>query len=410
MTSGVRRDAATHTDVTATLLDLVRATSVSPDNRAAAEALFRILSARGFSVRTDDWGNVIGRMDFGPGPVVLYDAHIDTVEIGNESSWHHDPRGEQVGDRVVGRGTVDTKGPLAAAIHAAELLAGEPAVSGSLVLSGSVDEELAEGPSLGRILDNVAPDVVVIGEPSACLLRVGQRGRAEIIIEVTGTSSHSAFPAAGVNAAQVMTDVISSLRSMSFRSDPSLGSGELTLVSVHSEPYPSQSTTPARCLAVFDRRSVVGENSSHIIYEITSIAEPVARRWGANVAVRLAHASWRTWRGYDVDVPVFAPAWLQPVDEWPVNTILDDFENRGIPADSSTWPFCTHGSESAGHRAIPTVGFGPGDPALAHTANESITLAELRDGVAGYHSIFTALLRRDAVDQVSPRAADAAEK
>ena len=61
-------------------------------------------------------------------------------------------------------------------------------------------------------------------------------------------------------------------------------------------------------------------------------------------------------------------------------------------ARTGTWQFCTHGSESAGRRGIPTVGFGPGDPGQAHTADESMSLAELRAGVEGYRAIFAALL------------------
>ncbi|MFW0783635.1 YgeY family selenium metabolism-linked hydrolase [Gordonia sp. CPCC 206044] len=383
------------TALAATVLELVNATSVSPDTEAGSAALTGLLTTHGFDVRTDDWGNVLGRMVFGPGPTVLYDAHVDTVEVGDPAGWRYDPRGEQVGDRIVGRGTVDTKGPLAAAIHAADRLRDDPTVSGTLIVSGSVDEELAEGPALGRILDDVSPDVVVIGEPSGNVLHIGQRGRAEVVVEVIGVSSHSAFPTAGVNAVEVMADLLQALRSMPFRADANLGSGQLTLVSIRSAPYPSQSTVPSSCVAVFDRRTVVGETEEQVLDEVRSIVEPIARANDARVEVSLARARWRTWRGHDVDVPVFAPAWHQAADSWPVDQVVAGLERRGLPSATSTWPFCTHGSESAGHRRIPTIGYGPGDPSLAHTADESISMTQLQRGVEGYHAIFTSLLHQD---------------
>ncbi|QBJ96052.1 M20/M25/M40 family metallo-hydrolase [Rhodococcus sp. ABRD24] len=381
------------TDVAATLLALIAASSVSPSAEPAARLLTELLTKSGFEVTVDDWGNVTGRIDFGPGPVLLYDAHLDTVEIGDHARWRHDPAGERVGDRIVGRGAVDTKGPLAAALHAAQRLVADPdGLAGSLVISGSVDEELAEGPALAQILDRVTPDVVVIGEPSDNRLAVGQRGRAEIVVEVTGTSSHTAYPDAGVSAVEVMAEAIVALRELTFRADPHLGAGQLTLTSVRSSPYPSQSTVPSGCVAVFDRRTVVGEQDVEVLDDVRRMVEPIAAAAGASVQVRLARAEWRTWRGVEVDVPVFAAAWFQDPGAWPVDAIRDQLRRAGVDRPTRTWQFCTNGSESAGRRGLPTVGFGPGQPDRAHTTDESIELAELRSGVDGYEAIFRGVL------------------
>ena len=344
MTSGPRP--ATTTDVVTTALELVGAASVSPDAGPAAKILAAVLESHGFAVSVDDWGNTLGHIDFGPGPTVLFDAHIDTVEVGDRSRWTHDPAGELVGDRIVGRG----------------------------------------------ILDDVNPDVVVIGEPSANTLRIGQRGRAEVEVEIIGASSHSAFPESGINAVEVMAEVIIALRDLPLRTDPHVGTGLLTLVSVRSEPYPSQSTVPSRCVAVFDRRTVVGESDTSILDDIGAVVESVAHEYGAGSVTRLARARWQTWRGRNVDVPIYAPAWYQEPQEWPVTDVMAALRRNDFDATIGTWKFCTHGSESAGRRSIPTIGFGPGDPGQAHTPDESMSLAELRAGVEGYRAIFSALL------------------
>jgi len=53
----------------------------------------------------------------------------------------------------------------------------------------------------------------------------------------------------------------------------------------------------------------------------------------------------------------------------------------------SHYAFCTNGSESAGRRGIPTIGFGPGDEAQAHTIDESVEIEELYRAADGYAAL-----------------------
>ena len=56
------------------------------------------------------------------------------------------------------------------------------------------------------------PDYVVIGEASEMNLKVGQRGRAEIVVETFGVPAHSADPERGVNAVYKMCEAIQAIR------------------------------------------------------------------------------------------------------------------------------------------------------------------------------------------------------
>ncbi len=70
----------------------------------------------------DGIGNIIGRIGKGPRKIA-FDAHIDTVDIGNRSLWKFDPYAGHVKDsKVWGRGVADQKGGMASRLAAARII------------------------------------------------------------------------------------------------------------------------------------------------------------------------------------------------------------------------------------------------------------------------------------------------
>ena len=136
----------------------------------------------GYAVEVDALGTVTGTLDGGDGPCVLLDAHMDTVGVTDRAAWSADPAGELRDGRLYGRGSVDMKGPLAALVHGAAAAAAR----GRVVVSASIAEEMIEGYATVEVARRVRPDVAVICEPSHRTVVVGQRGRAELIVEVAG--------------------------------------------------------------------------------------------------------------------------------------------------------------------------------------------------------------------------------
>ncbi|MGW1742580.1 YgeY family selenium metabolism-linked hydrolase [Nocardia sp. NPDC001965] len=381
------------------LLRLIAARSQATAEEPAVRVLSAELAALGFSVTVDDWGNVIGTRRFGPGPVILVDCHLDTVAVTDPARWSHDPWGEVAGAVVYGRGTIDMKGPLAAAVYGAAALTGVQ--RGTVVISGTVCEELVEGPALTRVLDRVRPDVVIIGEPSANRLMLGQRGRAEVVVEVSGRSCHSAYPDAGVNAAEVMADVLVALRGLEFPHHPDLGPAMMALTNLKSAPYPNVSVVPDRCVATYDRRTVLGETAADVLGPLREHAGRVAAAAGARVRIELARTGFTTWTGTEVSAESFAPAWWFPADRWPAAPVLRAFAAAGLDDRPAYYRFCTNGSASAGRLAIPTIGFGPGDPGRAHTTDESIDLDDLYLGAHGFAVLLRALLAAESEKSAS---------
>lgn len=381
------------------LMRLIATPSLSTDEGAVAALVADELRRVGLDVSVDELGNVVGRRVFGPGPTVMIDCHLDTVPVVEASEWARNPAGEKVDGRIYGRGAVDMKGPTAAVIHALATL--RSSASGTVVFAGTVAEELVEGPAAMHVAKESAPDFVVICEPSQRRIARGQRGRAEIVVEVEGLSSHSAYPGDGINAVEVMSDVITGLRSIVPPADPTLGEGILVLIDIKSEPYPSLSTVPERCRATFDRRTLVGETEDEVLSSIRGVVDAVTRRWNARGSVRIASDHYTTYTGHRVQAQKFAPAWLSAEDEPIVAGAVSGLHTAGLDAVVTHYRFCTNGSGTAGHLGIPTIGYGPGHEDQAHTVDESIDLEDLHLGARGYAAILTSLLNQPHDDKAA---------
>lgn len=376
-------------------LRLVRAASPSGAESEAARVAAEAMRELGFTVEVDRYGNLDGVLDLGPGPTVLLDAHLDTVGVSDADAWTHDPAGEIADGRLWGRGAMDMKGQLAAAIHGAAALAHRPA-SGRIVLSASVAEELAEGPMLVPALERHRPDVVIICEATDLRLSTAQRGRAEVLVEIEGRPSHSARPDLGINAVEAMSDVIRRLREIEMPVHDRLGSGILVLTDITSRPYPGLSVVPDYCAVTYDRRTLPGETERDVLDPIRAVVDEVAAAYGTAGRVSIAVDRYRTYTGAEVETPNFAPAWETADDDPVVVAAVAALRDAGLGAELGFWSFCTNGSASAGRLGITTIGYGPGDEALAHRTDEHIALDDLRTGARGYAALIEGLLRRGA--------------
>ncbi|GBD16167.1 [LysW]-lysine hydrolase [bacterium HR26] len=373
-------------------LRLIRTPSPSGQEDGVARLVLEEMAKLGFRVQIDAFGNVIGTISARPGPTVLLDAHMDTVGVSSPELWTRNPWGERVGDRIYGRGAMDMKGPLAAAIYGIAALQG-CLERGTVAVSATVAEELVEGPALEKVAERLRPDFVVICEATSLKLARGQRGRAEVRVEVFGKPTHSSRPELGVNAAQAMVDVIRALRELQPPHHPVLGPGILVLTDVKSEPYPGLSVVPDYCLATYDRRTLPGELEDDILQPIRALAERALEGSGARARITIAEDDFQTYTGRRIVAPNFAPAWFFDEDAPIVAGAVEGLRQAGITPELSHYAFCTNGSGTAGRLGIPTIGFGPGHEELAHRVNEYIDVDELVLAARGYAAIACQLVR-----------------
>lgn len=374
---------------------LIAIPSVMQEERELAAFAAERMEALGFTdVHLDEFGNVIGRVAGrgGGGRRLLLDAHIDTIGVPEPDKWRTDPFGGEVRDgRIYGRGAADMKGAFAAMLMAGAMLAGDRgALAGDLYVSGTVCEELVEGPALGHVLAEVNPDWVVIGESTGLNLAIGQRGRAELRLTAHGKPAHSSAPHLGVNAVEQMAVVMAELRGLQLAADPLLGQAILALTAIISSPYPGQSVLPDRCFATYDRRLLVGETPAGVLEEVRQAIAAAGK--GLQARVDLAKADFLTYTGYHVERECFAPAWKTAPQDPLVQGALVGLRKAGLSPSLTAYAFCTNGSESAGRLGTPTIGFGPGSEAQAHTVDEYLELSQLTAAAAGYAGLVRSLL------------------
>ena len=392
------------------LADLIRIRSYTGLEKPAVERTLEELRAIGCDeVWQDSAGNALGRIGRGP-RIILYNAHLDTNEIADESEWPHPPLEPVVeGDTMFGLGASDCKGGVAAIVYGAailrELIRGDvgaglprPAQSPlaekmggetpplrlddfSLIVMGATLEEDAEGFALRSLVerDGLRPDVVLLAEATDLTLRRGQRGRCEVRVRTEGRAAHASQPHLGENAILKMLPVIAALEAMNghLPVDPIFGAGNQVVTLIEGPHTPN--SVPSWCEVAVDRRLVPGESAESVLAGIRAVVEPLGATARIPIQPVLTHT------GLRLDGPSFYPGWLLPESD----PLLAAGKATGAALFGAepgvgVWRFSTDGTYSAGAAGIPSLGFGPEEEQYVHTALDQVNLTKLRKAAAFY--------------------------
>lgn len=378
--------------------DVIKIQSYSGSEGNVVKCIEENMKNAGFDeVIVDKYGSIIGKIKGNrPGNKVLFDAHIDTVPVGNLEEWKHDPFGAEIcDDKIYGRGTSDMKGSLAAMITAAEYFTKDTNrdFPGEIYIAGVVHEECFEGVAARNISELVKPDYVIIGEASELNLKIGQRGRAEIVVETFGVPAHSANPEKGINAVYSMAKVINKLQKIQYEEDEFLGKGILELTDIKSSPYPGASVVPSYCKVTYDRRLLVGETKDGVLEPIVKLLEELKKEFpNIDYKVSYAKGTEKCHTGEFIEGERFFPAWCYKEEETFVQKTFEGLKNIGLDPKITNYSFCTNGSHYAGEANIKTIGFGPSKENIAHTIDEYIEIGQLAGAYEGYYKIMETLL------------------
>lgn len=373
------------------LQQLVQMPSVSGQEKAVAHLIKTELQAAGVEdVHIDPVGNVIARLGQGS-PTLLYDAHMDTVAPAGEK-WAHDPYEATIeGDTLYGLGACDMKGAVAAMVCAARKLT-EVSLGGSLVMAFVVQEEPCEGYALQHIVERqgIHPDYVLIGEPSDMRIMLGHRGRVLFKVTVRGKASHASRPELGFNAVSAAARLIFGIDMLAadLPTDPFMGPGSVAVTHIKSQSV-SMNAIPHLCTFAVDRRLTLGETPARAQSQIEQLIE----QEGLDATIEIVAYDQATYTGHTFSVAESFNAWALD-EEHPLTRRLKATAKAVLGQEPQTdrWPFSTDGVYSMGKANIPTIGFGPGDPALAHTPNEHIKLSDVHRAAQVYAAFAVNLL------------------
>ena len=383
-------------DVATFLRDMVRIKSLSSEEGDVAARIVAEMEKLGFDAAwTDDYGNVIGQI--GTGPIrLVYDGHIDTVDVGNRDNWPFDPFEGKVEDGYIyGRGAGDDKLATATQVYGAKLYKDLDVHLDqfSLYVVGSVQEEDCDGLGLQYALEEAIGDVdyVCLGESTDLAVYRGHRGRVEINVVIGGVSCHASAPERGDNAIYKAMRLVADIEQLNERLhvDPFLGKGTCAVTHIRCQT-PSLCAVPDGCRIHIDRRLTAGETKDLAVQQIEALPSYLP----GDMRVEILHYDTPSYKGKVLEIEKYYPTWVLPEDHVLVQAGVDAAATvLDRQPDIGRWVFSTNGIASMGRLGIPTIGFAPGQEEDAHTINDRVKIDDLVSGVAFYGALPASILR-----------------
>ncbi len=378
---------------------LIRTEGLPGNEGETAEIVRAEMEKLGYSeVHLDDAGNVLGKVaGSGAAPPIMFNTHLDHVDVGEHDAWPYPPFGAEVHDeKIWGRGAVDIKGPLACQVYGVARLVGDDPPPGDVWVTGTVQEEVG-GLGARHMAGYIETPLVVIGEPSRCELRRGHRGRTELVVHAIGTSVHASVPDEGVNALDPVARLIASIGDLEMDTDADLGTSTCVPSLIRTDQT-SANVVPGEVWLTCDWRNVPGESGEDAREKLQKLADRavVASRAALGISseasapsleVKITSVERTSFSGMTMDYPADNPAYIVRADHPSLvaaKQALDAALGHDVPV--GVWQFATDG----GHFALAgmtCIGFGPGNDLLAHTIDESIPIADLEKGMAGNEAL-----------------------
>ncbi len=362
---------------------LIQTRSLPGREQEIARVVYREMEQLGFDqVREDEAGNVIGLIrGQGDAPPVMLNTHLDHVDVGDESRWPFPPFGGEIHEgKVWGRGAMDIKGPLAAQVYAVAPLAQEASPPGDVYVSAVVQEEVG-GLGARHLSSHLQVPLVVVGEASQNRLRRGHRGRTELTLHVRGRSVHASVPETGVNPLFVVARFLNELASLEMAEDPELGPSSLAATLIRTDQT-SSNVLPGEAWLTLDWRNISGETGEDMRQRLEETARK-CRIEGSTAAVEVPTFQLKSFTGLAMEYSSYQPAYVVP-ESHPAITgakqALDPVTE--VREETELWRFATDGAHFADAGML-VIGFAPGHESLAHTVDESISIADLDVGMQG---------------------------
>lgn len=333
-------------DVVTLTAALVDVPSESHHEAVLADAVEDALRAFAHLRVERDGDTVVARTDLGRRERVLVGGHLDTVPAAGNLPSRVD------GDLLFGLGSCDMKGGVAVALRCAAQVA-EPVRDVTYVFyeCEEVDARFNGLERLSRTrADWLAADLAVLMEPSDAGVEAGCQGTLRAVVRTSGRRAHSARSWLGDNAIHRAGEVIDRLRAYQART-----------VDVDGLTYREG----------LNAVLVSGGVAGNVIPDAAEVT--VNYRFAPSRSADEAEDHVReVFAGFEVEVVDLA-AGAMPGLHLPAA--------RDFVAAVGATPRPKFGWTDVARFAalgVPAVNFGPGDPALAHTRDEHVPVAQLR--------------------------------
>lgn len=336
----------TKTDAIELLKRMISIPSFSREEEKVADLMVETLAKHGYTAsrkgnnvwaKSKDWDD--------SKPVILLDAHIDTVKPNG--NWESDPFTPLVKEgKLFGLGSNDTGGSVVSMLTAFLHLTAKPQPYNLIWLASAEEENTGKG-GIQSVLNELGRvDLALVGEPTGMQAAVAEKGLMVIDCIAKGKSGHAARNE-GINAIYEALPDIEWFRTYRFEKESSLlGKVKMTVTGIEAGTL--HNVVPAECKFMVDIR--INEH-----YSNPEVFETIKRYIKAEVVPRSF-----------------------------------SLNSSSIPEDHPVVKRCkalgltTYGSPTTSNQAVipfTSLKIGPGDSARSHTANEYIYLQEIEDGI-----------------------------
>lgn len=290
---------------------------------------------------------------------LMLEAHQDTVPVDGMTI---DPFGGEIrGGRLYGRGACDVKGGMTAMLSAfARLVREQPAGAANVIMACTIDEEHTFF-GVQRLAEKFKADAAIVAEPTQLKIVHAHKGVVRWMLSTAGRSCHSSRPEQGINAIYRMAHLLTSVERYASElsqsaADPLLGPPTISVGRI--EGGLSVNTVPDFCRVEIDRRLIPGE------------APPAAMQHFEDY---LRHSN----TPFSCEPPwLHCPALPDQLDTAIARQLAEVIREVTGRCETEAVPYGTDASTLA-LAGIPSVVFGPGDIAQAHTADEWIELDQI---------------------------------
>ncbi|MDQ3627801.1 MAG: succinyl-diaminopimelate desuccinylase [Actinomycetota bacterium] len=293
-----------------------------------------------------DGHTVVARTDLGRAERVVVAGHLDTVPVNRNLP------SRLTADTLHGLGSCDMKGGVAVGLRLAQTLP-EPNRDVTYVFYEAEEIE-AEFNGLGRLAatrpELIAADFAILMEPSNAVVEAGCQGTLRVDVVLRGRRAHTARSWRGDNAIHAAAPVLGRLVGYQAR-----------------QPVIDGLTYREGLSAV----AITGGVAGNVVPDECRVS--VNYRFAPDRSEEQAYAHVRdVLEGFEVELMDSAPGAMPGLSRPAAAAFVAAV--GGQPAPKFGWTDVSQFTALG----VPAVNFGPGDPLLAHTQEESVPVADLR--------------------------------